>query len=202
MTEAGELLTEGQARQIIADVVQRLNALDLGLKSLIKQVRKAQSHCLAYLREISCQLGQLANPLPEMLPIPKHQFLRLAIRDVCLRYTFSQGVQVHREYLALWKMLWPLGGHLATFHSLVRQVTKILYTPQRASSLVESFNSKLRTVQYIKKHVSQEYLWLLALKHNIEPFAHGKRKGHSPFELLGIDLGTNDWVDLVLTYQP
>ena len=54
----------------------------------------------------------------------------------------------------------------------------------------------------IKKHVSQEYLWLLALKHNIEPFAHGKRKGHSPFELLGIDLGTNDWVDLVLTYQP
>ena len=43
--------------------------------------------------------------------------------------------------------------------------------------------------------------WLLALKHNIEPFAHGKRKGHSPFGLLGIDLGTNDWVDLVLTYQ-
>ena len=202
MMEADEFLTEGQAQQIIADVVQRLNALDLGLKSLIKQVRKAQSHCLAYLREISCQLGQLANPLPEMLPIPKHQFSRLAIRDVCLRYAFSQDAQVHREYLALWKMLWPLGGHLATFHSLVRQVTKILYTPQRASSLVESFNSKLRTVQYIKKHVSQEYLWLLALKHNIEPFAHGKRKGHSPFELLGIDLGTNDWVDLVLTYQP
>ena len=39
MMEAGELLTEGQARQIIADVV--LNALGLGLKSLIKQVRKA-----------------------------------------------------------------------------------------------------------------------------------------------------------------
>ena len=66
---------------------------------------------------------------------------------------------------------------------------------------MDCFNSKLRTVQYIKKHVSQEYLWLLALKHNIEPFAHGKRKGHSPIELLGIDWGTNDWVDLVLTYQ-
>ena len=67
---------------------------------------------------------------------------------------------------------------------------------------MDCFNSKLRTVQYIKKHVSQEYLWLLALKNNIEPFAYGKRKGHSLFELLGIDLGTNDWVDLVLTYQP
>ena len=67
---------------------------------------------------------------------------------------------------------------------------------------MDCFNSKLRAVQYIKKHVSQEYLWLLALKHNIEPFAHGKRKGHSPIELLGIDWGTNDWVDLVLTYYP
>ena len=67
---------------------------------------------------------------------------------------------------------------------------------------MDCFNSKLRAVQYIKKHVSREYLWLLALKHNIEPFAHDKRKEHSPFELLGIDLGTNDWVDLVLTYQP
>ena len=51
---------------------------------------------------------------------------------------------------------------------------------------MDCFNSKLRTVQYIKKHVSREYLWLLALKHNIEPFAHDKRKGHSPIELLGI----------------
>ena len=204
MTEAGDLLTERQARQIIADVVQRFSALEavLGLKSLIKQVRNAQDHCLAYQREISYQLGQLANLLPEMLPIEKNQFLRLAIRDVCLRYAFSQGAPVHREYLALWEMLWPLGGHLATFHSLVGQISKILYTPKRSSSLVESFNSKLRTVQYIKKHVSQEYLWLLALKHNIEPFAHGKRQGHSPFELLGIDLGTDDWVDLVRTYQP
>ena len=67
---------------------------------------------------------------------------------------------------------------------------------------MDCFNSKLRTVQYIKKHVGQEYLWLLALKRNIEPFAHGKRKEHSPFEWLEIDLGTNNWVDLVLTYQP
>jgi len=203
MTEDGDLLTERQARQIIADVVQRFSALEavLGLKSLMKQVRHAQDHCLAYLREISYQLGRLVENLPEMLPIEKNQFLRLAIKDVCLRYAFSQGAQVHRQYLSLWDMLWPLGDHLATFHALVQKVSKILYTPKRASSLVESVNGKLRTVQYIKKHVSQEYLWLLALKHNIEPFAHGKRKGHSPFELLGIDLGTNDWVDLVRSYQ-
>jgi hypothetical protein len=57
-------------------------------------------------------------------------------------------------------------------------------------------------VQQVKKHVSQEFLWLLALKHNMEPFKHGKRKDHSPFSLLGVDLGTNDWIDLLNTYQP
>lgn len=204
MTQAGNLLTKRQAKQIIVDVVQRLSALEdvLGLTSLIKQVRNAQGHCLAYLQEISYQLGRLVLTLPSTLPIPKNHLLRLAIRDVCLRYALMQGVSVHHEYVRLWETLWQLGDHFATFDSLVRHVSKILYTPKRASSLVESFNSKLRTVQYVKKQVSQEYLWLLALKHDMEPFAHGKRQGHSPFELLEIDLGTNDWVDLVRTYQP
>ena len=153
----GHLLTEKQAKLILAEVRRRLSSLvdALGLADLIKQVQKAQTHCLSYLREISYQLGRLVSPLPGTLPIPKNQFLRLAIQDVCLRYAFWQGTRLHDEYLQLWETLWPLGDHLATFGSLVRQVEKILYTPKRASSLVESFNSKLRTVQYIKKHVSQ-----------------------------------------------
>ena len=200
----GRLLTEKQAKLILTEVRSRLSSLvdAFGLADLIKQVRNAQTHCLSYIREISRKLGQLVATLPDTLPIPKSHLLRLAIEDVCLRYAFWQGARVHDEYLQLWETLWPLGDYLATFGSLLRQVEKILYTPKRASSLVESVNSKLRTVQYIKKQVSQEYLWLLALKHNLEPFAHGKRQGHSPFELLGIDLGTNDWVDLVRTYQP
>ena len=200
----GRLLTEKQAKRILTEVRSRLSSLvdAFGLADLIKQVRNAQTHCLSYIREISRKLGQLVATLPDTLPIPKSHLLRLAIEDVCLRYAFWQGARVHDEYLQLWETLWPLGDYLATFGSLLRQVEKILYTPKRASSLVESVNSKLRTVQYIKKQVSQEYLWLLALKHNLEPFAHGKRQGHSPFELLGIDLGTNDWVDLVRTYQP
>lgn len=124
------------------------------------------------------------------------------LRDVCLRHALMQGKRVEDKYAALWETLWPLGDDLATFETLVRQIPEILYAPKRASSLVESFNSKLRTVQYVKKQVSQEYLWLLALKHNLEPFAHGKRQGHSPFELLGIDLGADDWVELLRTYQP
>ena len=108
----GRLLTEKQAKLILTEVRSRLSSLvdAFGLADPQKQVRNAQTHCLSYLREISCQLGRLVYPLPETLRIPKNQFLRLAIEDVCLRYAFSQGVQVHREYLSLWEMLWPLGN--------------------------------------------------------------------------------------------
>ena len=108
----GRLLTEKQAKLILTEVRSRLSSLvdAFGLADLQKQVRNAQTHCLSYLREISCQLGRLVATLPETLRIPKNQFLRLAIEDVCLRYAFSQGVQVHREYLSLWEMLWPLGN--------------------------------------------------------------------------------------------
>ena len=108
----GRLLTEKQAKLILTEVRSRLSSLvdAFGLADLIKQVRNAQTHCLSYIREISCQLGRLVYPLPETLRIPKNHLLRLAIEDVCLRYAFSQGVQVHREYLSLWEMLWPLGN--------------------------------------------------------------------------------------------
>ena len=149
MMDNGRLLTEKQAKRILAEVRSRLSPLvdDLGLAELIKQVRNAQTHCLTYIREISHKLGQLVATLPDTLPIPKSHLLRLAIEDVCLRYAFWQGARVHDEYLQLWETLWPLGDYLATFGSLLRQVEKILYTPKRASSLVESVNSKLRTVQ-------------------------------------------------------
>ncbi len=52
--------------------------------------------------------------------------------------------------------------------------------------------------EIIKKHAKATVLVDLTM----EPFAHGKRQGHSPFELLGIDFGTKDWIDLLRTYQP
>ena len=66
MMDNGRLLTEKQAKRILAEVRSRLSPLvdDLGLAELIKQVRKAQTHCLTYIREISHKLGQLVATLP------------------------------------------------------------------------------------------------------------------------------------------
>jgi hypothetical protein len=84
---------------------------------------------------------------------------------------------------------------------VVSFVKKVLYRPKRASSLVECFNSILRPIQQVKKRVTQEFLWLKALHHNTKTFKQGKRKGKSPFQLLGIDFGTQDWIELLENYQ-
>ena len=109
MMDNGRLLTEKQAKLILAEVRSRLSPLvdALGLAELIKQVRKAQTHCLTYIREISRKLGQLVATLPDTLPIPKSHLLRLAIEDVCLRYAFWQGARVHFGH---WEIIWQ---HLA-----------------------------------------------------------------------------------------
>ena len=204
ITDDGRLLTKSKAKRILADVVGRLRELSdyFDLDTLIKQVGKAQLYSLNFIKEVSQRLGRLLHSSGQALTIPQNHLLRLAIREVCLRYALIHGACVQDEYLTSWENLWQLGENLSTFHHLVPKIQKILFTPKLTTSLVESLNSKLRTVQYVKKQVSQEYLWLLALKHNMEAFKHGKRQNHSPFSLLGVDLGTNDWIDLVSTYQP
>ena len=87
------------------------------------------------------------------------------------------------------------------FLKIVSEVKKILYRPKLTFCLVECFNSILRPIQQVKKQVTQEFLWLKALHHNMKSFKQGKRKGKSSFQLLGVDFGTQDWIQLLENYQ-
>lgn len=59
----------------------------------------------------------------------------------------------------------------------------------RSSSAVESLNSQLRVRQMLHRTVSDELLWLHALAWNLTPRQEGRRKGRSPYEMLGVDIG-------------
>lgn len=67
----------------------------------------------------------------------------------------------------------------------------------RGSSWSESFNSIVRVAQQVKKHLGENFLWLLALAHNATPFRGGKRRGKSPLEILGITTPPGTWLDWV-----
>ncbi len=75
----------------------------------------------------------------------------------------------------------------------------LAYVP-RSSSMIESLNSQLRVTQMVHRTVSDEMLALRALAWNLTPRAAGRRRGRSPYAMLGVDLGqgARRWYDVVL----
>jgi hypothetical protein len=67
----------------------------------------------------------------------------------------------------------------------------------RTSSLVETTNSWLRPYLFLRKGTSQGFLDLVGLYHNSRPYRRGKRQGHSPFELVGLELEDDDWLSRI-----
>jgi len=68
----------------------------------------------------------------------------------------------------------------------------------RSSSYVECVNSRVRLVQVARKRMSKDFLCLLAVHHNMKRFGRGSvRVGWTPAELAGIQLPTQDWLELL-----
>ena len=72
--------------------------------------------------------------------------------------------------------------------------------PRRSSSGTESFNNRLRVLQVVQRYVSDERIALHALEHNLAPREDGRRRGQSPYQILGIDFAKTDkpWYDVLL----
>jgi hypothetical protein len=78
-----------------------------------------------------------------------------------------------------------------------RHVDELLRHAVRASSAVECVNSVVRMHQGRHRHVSQGLLDLKRLYWNCRVFREGKRKGQSPYDLLGVHLPRSNWWQLL-----
>ena len=77
-------------------------------------------------------------------------------------------------------------------------VLKAVDAARRSSSYVECVNARIRTVQVARKRVSEDFVYLLAVYHNMKPFGRGSvREGRTPAQLAGIALPTEDWIELL-----
>ncbi len=77
------------------------------------------------------------------------------------------------------------------------KVDELLRQAVPASRAVEGVNSVVRMHQGRHRHVSQGMLDLKRLYWNCRVFGGGKRKGHCPYDLLGLPLPTSDWWQLL-----
>ena len=67
-------------------------------------------------------------------------------------------------------------------------LSKVLGRSWRGSMLAECVNSLLRPILDRRKHTDQGCLELRRFLHNVRPFQRGKRAGHSPAQLVGLDV--------------
>ena len=68
------------------------------------------------------------------------------------------------------------------------EVTQVLERVWRGSMLAECVNSLLRPRLQGRKHTDQGCLELFRFLHNVHPFHRGKRAGHSPAQLVGLEV--------------
>src|SRR5207237_954854 len=107
----------------------------------------------------------------------------------------SQSEKSMREYLTALVAVRYWQKRVENFSQVSDQVFEALEQVVRASSAVECINSILRPYISVKKHLNQGFLALIALYWNMRPIA--QRGGKTPFQLSGIDLGTDDWIELI-----
>ena len=87
-------------------------------------------------------------------------------------------------------------------HRLAEDLVTLLERTVRTSCAAEAINSVLRPYLNGRRESTdplsrQLFLNLFALWFNLHKFDRGPRQGKSPYELAGIELGTDDWLTLV-----
>jgi hypothetical protein len=90
----------------------------------------------------------------------------------------------------------------ATWRESYGAVSRVLRRTVRASSAVECMNSVLRMHQSRHRTVGQGLLDLKRLYWNCRAFREGKRRRHSPYELLGLKLPSYRFWDLLSMPTP
>lgn len=109
---------------------------------------------------------------------------------------FQTAANAARQLVAEFIADDPQAQHLA------EELLTLLEQTVRTSSAAETINSVLRPYLNRRRECTDQvsrqlFLNLFALWFNMHPFERGPRKGKSPYQLAGIDLGTDDWLTLL-----
>lgn len=132
----------------------------------------------------------------------------VALRQVCLRRWWLRHLQPRPAPppLTAQSLVQALldakvrdGDLTAVEQAAYDRVAAVLRTTVRASSAVEGINSVLRMQQGRHRKMTQGLLDLKRLYWNCRSLQTGKRRSHSPYELLGVPLPSTDFWTLLRT---
>lgn len=170
----------------------------------VKTLRRHQSQLLTGLDWLATSLQPYREQLAQVVSDDQQEsFMQIVARHWRLQQALINGHRSFRQQAQ---------AATATFESLIandsqrRQIAgkllDLLNAACRTSSMMEGVNGLLK--QFLHNHQAfrspetlQLYLNLFVLWHNMRVFERGKRQGKSPYQLAGIDPGTDDWLTLL-----
>jgi hypothetical protein len=191
ITPEGDLNTRQHAEALLAETLPQLPDSDFAKTK--RQLQKPEM--FNYLDHVQQQI--------EALPFPK-EVQQAAVRQECLRRQpealKGESIQAaaRRGVLLVCAVLL---GKAEMGKQAVAATRDIFHRAYRASSLVECINSAVRMHQSRHRKMTQSLLDLKRLYWNCHTFRTGRRRGKSPYELLGLSwpAGLHWWDVLKLT---
>lgn len=171
----------------------------------VKSLRRHQAQLLTWMTWLTPALTAFQTQLAQALehPLAQTQFIQLVAKLWRLRQALVNG---HRQWrLATDRTATVLHSVTAaspTLAALAQRLADILDAACRTSSLVECINGLLKQFLHNRRSFAsaddmQLYLNLFTLWHNMRVYQRGKRRGQSPYQRAGIQLHTDDWLDLL-----
>ena len=90
----------------------------------------------------------------------------------------------------------------ATRDHWATRLLRLLDGAGHTTSLVECINGLLKSFlnsrqSFRNLQTLQAYLDLFVLWHNMRAYQRGKRRGQSPYQIAGINPGSDDWLELL-----
>lgn len=193
-----------------AAIEAMLAVKDADVIKMGRRLRKHKPQLLTYLNGLDAALPPLRESLHRHLDDPDLE--KAVLRSVARHWRLQHEVHSNqrRNFRPSLKRteqdmrLWIEGDPF--LEEWAQQLQTVLDAVQRTSSAAENINSILKPLLTRKKHfanaeTTHNFIALFVLWHNLRVFKEGKRKGKSPFDILGIDLGERDWRTL-LGYLP
>ncbi len=208
---SGEIRTRAINQWLAKEALQGMRQLPHPrIQKLVKSLEKLLPEMLTFLDSIQ-------EPLTEWQTQAAYHFQNpssaLAFQNSVARFwRLEHAVQRngHQEFAKAaceaqqWLTLWIEDD--PQLQGLAEKLLNILERTVRTSCAAETINSVLRPYLARRRECTtlenrQLFLNLFVLWFNMHKFDRGPRAGKSPYEIAGIDLGTDDWLTL-LGYPP
>ncbi len=170
----------------------------------VKTLRRHQAQLLTGVDWLTTSLYPYRKHFSQVVSDDQQEsFLRIVARHWRLQQALINGQRSFRQQAQAAAIAFEsLITHDSQRQQLAEMLLDLLNAACRTSSMMEGINGLLQ--QFLHNHQAfrspetlQLYLNLFVLWHNMRVFERGKRQGKSPYQLAGIDAGTNDWLTLL-----